>query len=192
MKLVISVFIICFCTTQTIAQKKSYDKQMNKLTDYLMEVERNIPALGKQQGDISAANVGWHLEHILLTIDRVIDSLNASDPTQYKYSFKPVKTIVFLAGAFPRGRAKAPAAVVPETYDEESLRKHLMTTRLNMEALSNVDADRFFNHLIFGNLKTKKTVKFLGIHTNHHLKIIYDIVKDSKWDKETIITRKWY
>ena len=35
----------------------------------------------------------------------------------------------------------------------------------------------YFRHLIFGNLNKKRTIRFLQIHTAHHLKIIQDILK---------------
>jgi hypothetical protein len=39
-----------------------------------------------------------------------------------------------------------------------------------------VSKDHFFEHPYFGKLKLKETIRFLEIHTTHHLSIIEDIV----------------
>ena len=77
----------------------------------------------------------------------------------------------------PRGRVKAVQAVIPEDYNEKSLREHLKATKLKVEELKTIDSNKYFNHPVFGNLKLTKTIKFLDIHTKHHLDIINDILK---------------
>jgi hypothetical protein len=39
-----------------------------------------------------------------------------------------------------------------------------------------VSRDHFFEHPYFGKLKLKETIRFLEIHTQHHLDIIRDII----------------
>ena len=73
---------------------------------------------------------------------------------------------------------------------------HLSDTHINTEILHNIDSQKrfklalshtrmikkahhnaYFRHLIFGYLNKKRTIRFLQIHTAHHLKIIKDILK---------------
>ncbi len=150
---------------------------MNKLQEYLKELENNISKHENYNNGISNSNVGWHIEHILLTINLIIEEVQKSNPLNYKWSFKLPRVLVFTLKKIPRGRAKSPKVVVPKTYDEQTLIEHLKITKLNIQELENINSDKYFNHPFFGNLKLDKTIKFLEIHTNHHLEIINDITK---------------
>ena len=158
--------------------KRKVVKEINtKLETYLIEVENKISNQEISNAEVSKANVGWHIEHILLTIDKIIDSLKKSEPANYKSSFNFTRLLVFTMNKLPRGRVKATKAVIPEEYNEKSLREHLYSTKLKLEELKTIDSNKYFNHPVFGNLKLNKTIKFLDIHTKHHLKIINDILK---------------
>jgi len=47
----------------------------------------------------------------------------------------------------------------------------------NIEHIISANKNAHFNHFIFGALNKNRTIRFLEIHTNHHLKIIKDILK---------------
>jgi hypothetical protein len=40
--------------------------------------------------------------------------------------------------------------------------------------------EQYFHHPFFGHLKLNKTIKFLEIHTNHHLQIIHEIIHSQR------------
>ena len=40
-----------------------------------------------------------------------------------------------------------------------------------------IDKRAYFIHHIFGSLNKEQTIRFLNIHTNHHLNIVEDILK---------------
>jgi len=151
---------------------------MEKLKELLNELETKISQQEIFNEDISKSNVGWHLEHTLLAINKIIEALKESDPRNYRWSFKLPRILVFTMNKIPRGRAKSPKVVVPKTYDQDTLRKHLKNTILNIEVLENIDPNKYFNHPFFGNLKLEKAIKFLEIHTTHHLEIINDIIAE--------------
>jgi hypothetical protein len=64
-----------------------------------------------------------------------------------------------------------------EELSPTSILKSIQAARASIEALSKADKNQYFTHPIFGDLNTGQTFKFLGVHTNHHLKIIKDILK---------------
>lgn len=152
---------------------------MKKLHQQLNELESNISKQDFLNKKISKSNVGWHIEHSLLTINLIFEQVKKSNPSKYRWSFKLPRLIVFAMNKIPRGRAKSPDIVVPKIYDTGSLLNHLQITKENVAAFPKLDSGKFFNHPYFGNLQLKQTIKFLEIHTNHHLEIINDIIKDA-------------
>lgn len=150
---------------------------MQKLQKYLVALENYVPSLDVYNPTVSKSNVGWHIEHSLLTIERIIEAVQKSNPDNYTWSFKLSRILVFTMNKMPRGRAKAPKVVVPNPYNKETLLEHFKIVRGKMQELTNTSSDKYFNHPFFGNLKLDKTIKFLEIHTNHHIDIIKDISK---------------
>ena len=86
---------------------------MEKLLKLIKQMEMNIPNYAIQQKAISAANVGWHIDHSLLVFVRIITAMETSDPALYKSSFNLKKLLVYTLNKIPRGRAKAPKIVQP-------------------------------------------------------------------------------
>jgi hypothetical protein len=86
--------------------------------------------------------------------------------------------VLFTIGYFPRGKVKAPKYVrPPEIITIEDLNEQIQLAYQNIERLKLADKHAHFKHFIFGLLDKKRTVRFLQLHTNHHLKIIRDILK---------------
>ena len=150
---------------------------MHKLLKQIKELESKIPNQEDYNLEISKSNVGWHIEHILLTNKMILEAVEKSNPADYTWSFKLSRIVVFTMNKIPRGRAKAPKVVVPKTYDEQTLLEHLKIVTAKIQGLENMSSDKYFDHPYFGNLRLNKTIKFLEIHTNHHLEIINDIIK---------------
>jgi hypothetical protein len=81
----------------------------------------------------------------------------------------------------PRGRAKAPKVVQPKAnFNTETLKNHLEKGKTKLAELDTIGDKNYFEHPYFGHLRLKPTIKFLEIHTNHHLKIINDIIEAKK------------
>lgn len=151
---------------------------MNKLEKLLTQLETNISKFNKTNQKISKSNVGWHIEHTLLVLTRITDSLANSNPEDYKWKFQFIRIAVFTMKKIPRGKAKSPEVVQPKgNYNIESLTKHLSNTKARIEELQTMDKNKYFDHPVFGHLKLKQTINFLEIHTKHHLEIINDIQK---------------
>jgi hypothetical protein len=103
--------------------------------------------------------------------------MKKSDPTGYKQSFNLKKLIIFSRRKFPRGKGKAPKAVTPtEQPNAVDMQHHLEKTKLALAELSTLNKAVFFKHPLFGHLRLRDAIRFLEIHTEHHLRIIRDIV----------------
>jgi len=127
---------------------------------------------------VSKASIGWHTEHALLTIDRIIENLVQSDKKNYQWKPNFSKWFVFYTYTIPRGVAKSPRSVRPEhNLSREELENHIQHTKRKLIQLENAEKRQFFEHPNFGHLKKKETLYFLGLHTHHHIKIIRDILK---------------
>jgi hypothetical protein len=143
----------------------------------IQQLENYLVFLKTEKPSVSTANVGWHIQHSLLVIIKVIESVKQSDPTEYKWKFNLKKSIVFAMNGIPRGKAKAPKAVEPEKIiTKESVIETLSIASNCLSLLHECAPNQYFNHPFFGKLNVESTTKFLKIHTNHHIKIIKDII----------------
>jgi len=126
---------------------------------------------------ISSSNVAWHIDHSLKVIQRVCNFLIESDPKDYEWKFNKWRSIIFLTGIIPRGKAKAPRQVrPPEVISIEDVKTQLEEVHQLLKTTEKLPLKSNFDHHIFGKLHLKKTIRFLEIHTNHHIKIINDII----------------
>ena len=151
---------------------------MDKINNLLNNLEVQIANYSRWNQTISEGNVGWHIVHSCLVVSSVCGAVVKSDASKFikKFSFKAF--LVLLLNSFPRGKAKAPSFTMPsEELSPTSILKSIQAARASIEALSKADKNQYFTHPIFGDLNTGQTFKFLAVHTNHHLKIIKDIVK---------------
>lgn len=153
---------------------------MLTLTSLLTEINTLIPHHRVLNPAVSGTSIGWHIEHSLLTINRIVEALKMQGPDGFQRRFNISRVIVFGIGKIPRGRAKAPGIVRPNQFDESSLQQHLISTYENIKELEKIPPQHYFNHPYFGHLKVKPAKKFLIIHTQHHLFIMRDIHKGMK------------
>ena len=153
----------------------------NKLESLLNQLEFFIPSSESINLQVSQSTVGWQIEHSLLTINGIVSALQKSNPKDYNWKFSLMKLIILTTKKIPRGKAKAPKVVVPKgLINNDDLQEHLSKTRDAIKVLEMVSKDQFFEHPYFGKLKLKETIRFLEIHTDHHLNIIEDIVNNKK------------
>jgi hypothetical protein len=151
---------------------------MKNLETLIDQFESRIPVFATENEEISKSNVGWHIEHSLLTIIGITKVILRSNPENYQWKFKLSRLLIFTFGKIPRGKAKAPNVVVPKNeITETQLLSNIELTKKLILELKSISKDHYFEHPYLGKLKKKDTIRFLIIHTNHHLKIIEDIIK---------------
>ncbi len=142
------------------------------------KLESHIPKRDSLSIEVSKADVAWHLDHTLKVINSISKGLINSEPSDKKVSVSLAKTYVFTSGKIPRGRAQAPKSVTPpEEILTEDLYKQLKEAKEILIEAQKVDKKIKFEHPVFGVLSKRQTLKFIKIHTNHHLSIIHDVLQ---------------
>ena len=151
---------------------------LNKVKSALNNLELHIENYNRSKPKVSKSDVAWHLDHSLKVINGVCITLQKSDPTLYKNNFSFLGKVFFTLGFFPRGKAKAPKQVKPpEIVLKEDIISQLQLAKTNVDSIHSLDKNAFFKHPLFGDVNTVRIYRFLALHTNHHLKIIEDIMK---------------
>lgn len=152
---------------------------MKVLQELLNQIESHIPNHEKINPSVSQSTIGWQLDHSLLVINGVIDQLKSSNPESYQWKFKWIRTYIQITNKIPRGKVRVPKSVKPidvATVDE--LKAKLEQARNGIADLENLHPNSYFTHPFFGDLNLKTTIWFLKLHTNHHLKIVTDIISN--------------
>ena len=153
------------------------DKKIVLLNNLLSQIEATIPSKDRINNAVSTSDVGWQLDHSLKVINRVCGILQKTNPNKYKRNFNLIRSVLFTLNFFPRGKAKAPKIVMPpELITAEDLKNQLELARTNIKNIEPLDKHGFFIHHIFGTLSKSQTMRFLELHTRHHLKIVDDIL----------------
>ena len=143
----------------------------------MQQMENALAHFNKKNESISKSGVDWHIDHNLRVIYTVCKTLQQSNEKDYKWSFNLTKSYLFLKGSFPKGRAKAPKAVVSKSeIIKEVIEGRLKTTRVLLKEIENLPKRSHFKHPVFGVLNLKESKTLLKIHTKHHLKIIDKII----------------
>lgn len=140
-------------------------------------LEQKIIHSSKENSAISGVNVAWHIDHSLKVINSVIATLQKSD-AKYSWDFNLKRTYFFLRKSIPRGKARAPKAV--QSFEEitpKDIERQIKTARFLIQELETMDKNTNFIHPFIGKLNLKQAIKFLEVHTQHHLKIIEDIIQ---------------
>ena len=151
---------------------------MKSLEKVLKDLENKIAHQNAFNEKVSKSDVAWHIDHSLKVILAVTEALKKSNPTEYQWKFNFKRQLVYTLGFIPRGKGKAPKAV--QSFEEittESIEQQFKKAAVALGELQQLDKNSNFQHPYFGSLNLKPTLKFLKIHTHHHLKIIDDILK---------------
>ena len=151
-------------------------------SEHLIPLIKTLESLKKvkdiKNDSVSKSDIAWHIDHSLKVFNLVSKSLVLSNPKHYVNQFNTWRFILFNLNFIPRGKAKAPKMVFPPNeISDELLEKQIQLAFENIEQLKTANKNAYFKHFVFGVLNKKRTIRFLKLHTNHHLKIIKDILK---------------
>lgn len=158
------------------ASRRADSAALQPLMDRL---ESRIPRRDCSSPEVSKVDVAWHLDHSLKVVNSIHDALAGSDPRAYRPRFNPLRAFVFATGKLARGKGKAPEATrPPATIRTEDIEEQLKIARRYLSAITHLPEKSHFEHPAFGVLHRDRALRFLEIHTNHHLSIIEDIIAD--------------
>lgn len=151
---------------------------MKPLLSLIAELESKLPFIEQKKESVSQATVGWHVEHSLLALIKMISAVEHSNPANYKWEFNLRRSVVLLLNKFPRGRAKAPDTVRPgEVITRATIIPLIAKAKQKAELFETFSKEKFFHHFVFGDLRVKQARRIIAIHTYHHIKIINDILR---------------
>lgn len=152
------------------------NKMIEKLKTRIKELEDNLNYINVENQSISQRGVDWHLDHSLKVIIGILKTLQLSNPKDYSYKFNYLRTFCLTFYYLPRGKAKAPKAVNNEGEIQiNDIKKQIEISRSLLKNIESLNVNSYFKHPYFGLLNLKQSLKFIVIHTNHHLKIINEI-----------------
>lgn len=128
---------------------------------------------------VSSWSVYKHIEHVLLTNFSILSAIERGDSPAKIEKRTLIGYVVLLLGLIPRGRAKAPKEVEPVGKSKSELQEfngELIGRLENMLKAPLAEPNKVIaNHPYFGGLSKKQWIRFLCIHSRHHLKIIEEI-----------------
>ncbi|MEM7187367.1 MAG: DUF1569 domain-containing protein [Bacteroidota bacterium] len=152
--------------------------QPDFMDGYVAEIEEKIAFRDAHSPEVSKADVAWHLDHMLKTVNEICKALEASDPQKFEGSINLMRTMSLSLNYIPRGRAKSPSVVrPPEVIVTEDLYSQLETAKQQLSTVFELDEKAHFKHPVFGTIARGNALRFIEVHTKHHLKIVRDIIE---------------
>lgn len=146
-------------------------QQLKKIKKYIDNGDQKAPS-------VSDKGIYWQLDHTLNVITGITQVLSESNQTDYHPKNNFFKWVIMTTGYIPRGKGRAPKETISEVaiHKEELMNSYQLALE-SVDKLPVLPKDKTFKHPLFGWLRLEQTIKFMGIHTHHHLKIIRDITK---------------
>ncbi|EAQ42443.1 hypothetical protein MED152_06975 [Polaribacter sp. MED152] len=174
---IILILIVGTLLLSSAASLKS-DERNSTLTLKLNEVASYSNVRDTINGKVSEASVAWHMDHIYLMVNQLHKALKYSDETNYIAESSTTRDYVFNSNTLPRGRVTAPEIVSPpKNVTINTLQMHYDEALATAEKMPLLAENKHFKHPILGTMNRDETIQFLNIHTEHHLKIIRDILE---------------
>jgi Protein of unknown function (DUF1569) len=146
------------------------------LTNTFSRLGTSFDFANEKNEKISAWTVGMQAHHSLLAANVILGTLLESVPGEREEGRSLKRTVIMKLGKIPRGRGKSPDAAIPsEDISREELEKLLAAAQEKLKQTENTAPDAWWEHFIFGVMTRDTALKFLNIHTEHHLSLIDDI-----------------
>ena len=147
---------------------------INELESYIVKADVKVERISKR-------GIDWHIDHCFKVIIATSKSLINSNEDDYKWKFNFYRSLLLPLGYFPRAKVRAPKVV---NNKEEIVLADLTLQLINAKSLvaeaNKLNPRHNFPHPYFGLLNLKESQRFMAVHTNHHIKIIKDILSNHK------------
>jgi len=153
---------------------------MPTLTGQLDELEGYLSKTANVNDSVSAWSVGQQIEHTLSALSAMSVALRRGRNEADDRRPNRFLAMVLESGTIQRGRVKAPKAMLPsELPEEKALQRLILKTRKRVSVLEELPPEASFVHHILGPMHRNEALLFMTIHTEHHLKIIRDILQEA-------------
>ncbi|MBI1784199.1 DinB family protein [Candidatus Sumerlaeota bacterium] len=162
-----------------------YAKVMDQFKEMSEMAEAPPESLEKRNTSVSQWSVLQHLDHMATAakgmLTAIIMTINSPKPnTDGEPKF--LGRVVLWTGFIPRGKGKAPDAVLPKSKNAEETKQNIQMVRgflTQLESkLDKVESSQGkAPHPMLGSFTPAQWLRFIDIHTHHHFKIIRDIRK---------------
>ncbi len=160
-----------FITNNSQLFSMLFEKQLSELESYLPQMDKTNPSVSK-------SDVGWQIDHALRVLRGISWQLEESNPDEFRQKFNIKRKLFLMVGIIRRGTARVPKSVVNDKeVTEESIRSFLEKTKEQVKKIDALPAKSFFIHPYLGFFDKKESIRFIEIHTEHHLKIIRDMLR---------------
>lgn len=153
-----------------------------ELQDFLNIDDEHLQAVAP---DVSKWSIAKQLEHVLMANDMVTGALKAllNDqlPSATEAKINRIGKAVLTRGAIPRGKAKTPPQFEPSDKPERSKLQTMHDNCTSRYEYLGENLDRIqemntgFEHPVMGTLSAPVWIRFLHVHTLHHLNILREI-----------------
>ena len=158
-------------------------KELRRIGEQLRTVEAILDEgeekLGRRAPEVSAWSVAEQLDHLTKVLERALGLL-ASGPPRLERGINLVGRLLLAVGRLPRGVGKSPSAVRGVERPASELRGAVARVRALVASLDDAGSalagrHPVFPHPYFAGLTPAQTLRFLVVHTDHHLRIVADI-----------------
>jgi hypothetical protein len=140
----------------------------------------------KQITKRNTAVSGWsileHLDHLTIVNAAIIGRINAllAEPAAASGGMNDLGVKIFAAGEIPRGLGKSPEFALPKNTSSDDLHacaeEACDAMRKLKIRLSEIETSQSRGaHPVLGTLTACEWLRFMEIHTQHHLKIVREI-----------------
>ena len=133
-----------------------------------------------RQERISAWSPAEHLDHTYKVSMSIVRRITDEDAKPSPRGINLIGRVILMLGWIPRGRGKTPPRLSGEVctgaHIEEALAR--LDQALGALPMDAVTASRspIVPHPLFGGLTPSQALRFIVVHTKHHLRIVDDIL----------------
>ncbi len=165
--------------------QRKIERFLRRLESQIDDLESLLSEAAAVAPQVSKWSIGEHVEHCAIALagtgERFETALRTG-PVAVPGGPSLVGKIILWSGFIPRGKGKAPQAVLPQKIDRHRIREALAKERQRWSDLKPdigvLQASGWrFSHPIFGPLTPLQWLRFNEIHLHHHRKVIEDIRK---------------
>jgi len=152
------------------------------------QIEQMKKAFSETEEDLAAITVprsSWcaaaHFDHIIKVAHGTLLILAKPEPPAAPRGLNLIGRLLLALGWMPRGRAQSPDRLRGSAVTLEELQASLAELENVLERVASRTVTRpnmpILRHPTFGGLTHAQALRFVRIHTDHHLKIVQKLIR---------------